>query len=230
MENLTLSVRDLAKYIDHTLLRPDAILEDYKKLCVEAIENKFFSVCIPPSMVTFCSKILSETGVKVCTVIGFPFGNSLNSTKTFEAKMAIEQGADELDMVLNIASLKNKETSLVADDISSVVAAASGRTVKVILETCYLTDDEKVEACKLSVRAGAKFVKTSTGFGPNGATKEDVILMLKTVLNKAEVKASGGIRNTQQALDFINLGVTRLGTSQGVAIVNQLQKPNSTSY
>jgi deoxyribose-phosphate aldolase len=195
------------------------VLADYERLCSEAIEYSFFSVCLPPHMVSAAAKILKTTSVKVCTVIGFPLGYNFSTTKTFETKTAVDHGAQEIDMVINVSALKNREANLVSDDIRSVVQAASGRTVKVILETCYLTDEEKTLACELSLKAGAQFVKTSTGFGPKGATEADVKLMAQAVAGKLGVKASGGIRDTATAQKMIAAGATRLGTSNGIAIV-----------
>ena len=219
MTDLTQGGRRLAKYIDHTLLRPEATAKDIESLCSEAIEHQFFSVCVPPHFVNLSAKLLKKTGVKVCTVIGFPLGFSVPSVKTFEAKMAIEHGADELDMVINVSALKSGDHATVVDDIRSVVRAASGSVVKVILETCYLTDDEKRLACELSLKHGASFVKTSTGFGSAGATEADVALMVRVVAGKIGVKASGGIRDFATAQTMISLGATRIGTNHGVKIV-----------
>jgi deoxyribose-phosphate aldolase len=216
---ITHSGRDLARFIDHTLLKPDAALADFTRLCEEALEHEFYSVCVPPYAVTPCAKLLKRSSVKVCTVIGFPFGNSVGATKTFEANTAIDHGATELDIVLNISALKSGENGIVLDDIRSVVRAARGQIVKVILETCYLTNEEKKTACQLALQGGAQFVKTSTGFGPKGATEEDVALMYELVKGKMSVKASGGIRDYQTAQRMLALGATRLGTSNGVTII-----------
>jgi len=228
MTDLTQGGRELAKYIDHTLLKPEATAKDIERLCAEAIEHQFFSVCVAPYFVSLSAKLLKKSGVNVCTVIGFPLGYSVPSVKTFEAKMAIEHGADELDMVINVAALKSGDQSTVVDDIRSVVRAASGRVVKIILETCYLTDDEKRLACELSLKHGASFVKTSTGFGPNGATEADVALMVRAVEGKIGVKASGGIRDFAAAQMMVSLGATRIGTSNGVKIVSGQNSADST--
>jgi deoxyribose-phosphate aldolase len=237
LSKLTHSGPELAKYIDHTLLKPDATLKDFEAHCFEAATYNFYSVCIPPSIVSLAKKILKNSPVKICTVIGFPLGNNVPATKTFEAKMAIEQGADELDMVINISALKSGDLATVQDDIRSVVRAASGRPVKVILETCYLTDEEKTAACAISLASGASFVKTSTGFGKGGATEHDVSLMFRAVGGKIGVKASGGIRDAETAKKLIALGATRLGTSQSAAIVSAagesgaaVTKPSNETY
>lgn len=221
MSDLTLSAKgsSLAKYIDHTLLKPDAVAEAYKRLFQEAIEYQFFSVCIPPSFVSLAKRNLTSSGVKICTVVGFPHGLNNTATKVFETKQAIDQGAEEIDMVLNISSLKSGERNVVLDDIASVVRAANGRTVKVILETALLTLEEKILGCQISDTAGAHFVKTSTGFASGGATIEDVQLMRRTVPSRMQVKASGGIRDAATAIAMIEAGATRLGTSNGIAIV-----------
>lgn len=219
MSDLTQSSRNLARYIDHTLLKPDATSEEFKNLCREAIDYQFFSVCVPPYYVPLAKKCVGQSGVKVCTVIGFPHGMNTASTKAFESRLAIDQGADELDMVINVSALKNKEFKIVEDDIASVVRTANGKIVKVILETALLTDEEKISACKISEVAGANFVKTSTGFASGGATHADVTLMRANVAPKVQVKASGGIRDYKTALEMIIAGATRLGTSQSIAIV-----------
>lgn len=224
LSDITHSSKYLARLIDHTLLKPEASTSDFGRLCEEAIAHEFYSVCVPPHMVTLCAKLLKKSNVKVCTVIGFPFGYSIPSAKTFEAKSALDHGADELDMVLNISALKSDDTSTVLDDIRSVVRAARGRPVKTILETCYLTDEEKRTACELALKGGAHFVKTSTGFGPGGATEQDVALMVNAVKGKIGVKASGGIRDRQTAVRMIGLGATRLGTSHGIAIIGDETK------
>jgi deoxyribose-phosphate aldolase len=223
----TNKITNIAQYIDHTLLKPDALSEDFERHCLEAIQNKFYSVCVPPAYVSFCKRILKASTVKVCTVIGFPFGYNTTAEKTFATKMAVDQGADELDMVIAISALKSGDQALVLDDIRSVVHAASGRVVKVILETCLLTNAEKTLGCELAQKAGAHFVKTSTGFSTGGATESDVELMVGAVAHKLSVKASGGIRDYLTAAQFIRLGATRLGTSHGVTIVTGENK-NST--
>lgn len=210
---------ELAKLIDHTLLKPDATPEAIARLCREAVEHGFASVCVNPANVARAATHLRDTPVKVCTVIGFPLGATTPLVKAFEVRDAVANGADELDMVLNVGALKAGDHGLVARDIRSVVEAAGGRLVKVILETGLLTDEEKVAACRLAVEAGASFVKTSTGFGPGGATVEDVRLMRATVGPDLGVKASGGIRDRAAAERMVEAGATRLGTSSGVAIV-----------
>lgn len=226
MENETLN-RDIAEYIDHTLLKPDASFSDIQKLVAEAIEYKFFSVCVNPCYVATCAELLKETSVKVCTVIGFPLGATSTAVKAFETKKAIDDGADEIDMVINIGALKSKKFLLVEDDISEVVKSANDKVVKVIIETALLTDEEIVKASQLSEEAGAHFVKTSTGFNGPGATLEGVKLMGSAITNKMRIKASGGIRDYETAMKFIAAGASRLGTSSGVSIVNH-QKGTSS--
>lgn len=208
------------KYIDHTLLKPESTQEQIAKLVSEAKEYDFASVCVNPTWVSYCANELSGTDVKVCTVIGFPLGATTSATKAFEAKEAIENGASEVDMVINIGLLKSGQYQVVEDDIRAVVEASGDKLVKVIIEACLLTNEEKVKACELSVSAGADLVKTSTGFSIHGATVEDVALMRKTVGDKVGVKAAGGARSLADAEAFIAAGATRIGTSAGVAIVN----------
>ncbi len=209
-----------ANLVDHTLLRADARKEEITKLAEEAKEFSFASVCVNPTWVSYASELLKESTVKVCTVIGFPLGANTPEVKAFETKNAIENGADEVDMVINIAALKDNNNELVERDIRAVVEAAKGKAlVKVIIETCLLTDEEKVRACELSVKAGADFVKTSTGFSTGGATVEDVALMRKTVGANVGVKASGGVRNLKDLENVVSVGATRIGTSSGVKIV-----------
>lgn len=214
------SKQNISRLIDHTLLKPEATKEQIKKLCLEALEHHFFSVCINPYNVSYARQLLAGSDVSVCTVIGFPLGANSTETKVFETKQAITDGAHEIDMVINIGALKNKEWDLVQNDIHSVVQAAGKKIVKVIFETCLLTDEEKIKACELSSVAGAHFVKTSTGFSTGGATLEDVKLMKKNILPHMEVKASGGVRDLAAANEFIKAGATRLGTSSGIAILN----------
>ncbi len=208
-----------SKYIDHTLLKATATYDEILKLCNEAKQYDFASVCVNPANVTFAHQLLEDTGVKVCTVIGFPLGANTPAVKAFEVTDAITNGADEVDMVINVGMAKAHNWDAVYEDIKAVVDAANGVLVKVIIETCYLTDEEKVEVCKLAVKAGADFVKTSTGFGTGGATKEDVALMHKAVDGKAEVKASGGIRDKAAFEEMIAAGATRVGCSAGVKIM-----------
>ncbi|MDI6869738.1 MAG: deoxyribose-phosphate aldolase [Bacillota bacterium] len=210
---------ELARLIDHTLLKPEATPEAVARLCAEAVEYGFASACVNPVNVARAASLLRGTPVKVCTVIGFPLGATASLVKAVEVRNAVADGADELDMVLNVGALKAGDHALVARDIRAVVEAAGGRVVKVILETALLTDEEKVEACLLTKEAGAAFVKTSTGFGPGGATVEDVALMRRTVGPEFGVKASGGIRDRATAERMVAAGATRLGTSSGVAIV-----------
>ncbi|MGG3771623.1 deoxyribose-phosphate aldolase [Heyndrickxia faecalis] len=212
---------NLAAYIDHTLLKPEATEKDILKLTAEAAQYHFASVCIHPYWVKLAARELAGTGVKVCTVIGFPLGATTAETKAFETKKAIGDGADEIDMVINIGALKSGDTEAVEADIRAVVEAAQGKLVKVIIETCLLTNEEKELACRLSVKAGAHFVKTSTGFSTGGATIEDVKLMRQTVGDKAGVKASGGIHTKAEAEAMIEAGATRIGASSGVKIVSE---------
>jgi deoxyribose-phosphate aldolase len=212
----------IAKTIDHTLLKPDATLAQIQTLIEEAKANHFFSVCINPFYVANCAELLKGTGVQVCTVIGFPLGASATAVKAFETAHAIRDGADEIDMVINIGALKSEKYLLVEDDIREVVKAAAGKVVKVIIETSLLSKEEKIMACKLSEKAGAHFVKTSTGFNGGGATIEDVALMRESVSANMKVKASGGIRDLESAKKMLAAGASRLGTSAGVSIVKGL--------
>lgn len=210
----------LASLIDHTLLKPDATREEIEQLCREAAQFCFASVCVNPNWVALCRERLRGSGVKVCTVIGFPLGAHLPDTKAYETRRAIEQGAEEVDMVLNIGALKSRDYALVEQDIHGVVQAAGKDTVvKVILETALLTRDEKIMGCTLAKAAGADYVKTSTGFGGGGATVEDVQLMRETVGPEMGVKASGGVRTKEDAEKMVAAGATRLGASAGVKIV-----------
>ncbi|MEH6988993.1 deoxyribose-phosphate aldolase [Cytobacillus firmus] len=214
---------NVAKMIDHTLLKADATKDQIEKICAEAKEYNFASVCVNPTWVKLSSDLLNGTEVKVCTVIGFPLGASTPETKAFETKNAIENGATEVDMVINIGALKGGDNDLVERDIRAVVDAAKGKALtKVIIETCLLTEEEKIRACELSVKAGADFVKTSTGFSTGGATAEDIALMRKTVGPDLGVKASGGVRSAEDAQKMIEAGATRIGASSGAAIVNGL--------
>ncbi|MGM7682090.1 deoxyribose-phosphate aldolase [Cytobacillus sp. Hm23] len=216
--------------IDHTLLKPETRREDIEKLVNEAKEYKFASVCVNPTWVKLSAEMLNETPeVKVCTVIGFPLGATTPEVKAFETNNAIGNGATEVDMVINIGALKSGNDELVEKDIKAVVEAAKGKALtKVIIETCLLTEEEKVRACELSVRAGADFVKTSTGFSTGGATVEDIALMRKTVGPNIGVKASGGVRNLQDADAMTEAGATRIGTSSGVKLVKG--EESTTSY
>ena len=209
----------LNKYIDHTLLKPDASQEQIETLIEEAKKYDFASVCVNPTWVSFAAQALKATDVKVCTVIGFPLGANTPELKAFETNDAIQNGANEVDTVINIGALKSRNFDLVERDIRAVVEAAKGTLVKVIIETGLLTDDEKVRACQLAQKAGADVVKTSTGFSTGGATVEDIALMRKTVGPDMGVKASGGARSYEDALAFIKAGATRIGASSGVAIM-----------
>lgn len=220
---------NLAKYIDHTILKPDAQKEQVIKLCDEAKEYGFASVCVNEYYTKLVNEQLAGTDVMTCTVIGFPLGANDSEVKAFETARAVKMGADEIDMVINVGALKDKDYGYVRDDIHAVVEAAGGKTVKVILETCLLTKEEIAKACELSVEAGAHFVKTSTGFSTGGATAQDVALMKKTVGDKAKVKASGGVRDYETAMKMIEAGAERIGASAGIAIVNN-EKAKDTGY
>ncbi len=207
-------------YIDHTLLKPTAIPSDIEKLCQEAKDYKFQAVCVNGCFTKFAKEQLKNSQVKLAVVVGFPLGAMSTESKVFEAKDSVANGADEIDMVINLGWLKSGKLELVEREISEIKKAIGNKVLKVIIETCYLTQDEKIKACELAVKAGADFVKTSTGFGEGGATLEDVKLMKKVVGNKAKIKASGGIKNRATALKYISLGVSRIGTSSGIAIAS----------
>lgn len=213
----------LNKFIDHTILKPETTQEQVEKILSEAKEYDFASVCVNPTWVSLAAESLKDTDVKVCTVIGFPLGANTSAVKAFETEDAIANGADEIDMVINIGALKAGNDALVLDDIKAVVDASGDKLVKVIIEACLLTDDEKVRACQLSKEAGADYVKTSTGFSTGGATVADVALMRKTVGPDMGVKASGGARSYEDAIAFIEAGASRIGASSGVAIMNGAQ-------
>ena len=209
----------LNKYIDHTILKATASGADVQKLCEEAIEHEFYSVCVNGCYVADAKHLLQGTDVKIAAVVGFPLGAMTTAAKVFEAKEAVENGASEIDMVINVAKLKDGEFEYVENEIRQIKEAIGDNVLKVIIETCYLTDEEKVKACELSLAAKADFVKTSTGFGTDGATYEDVKLMKSVVGDNAKVKASGGVRDKETAQKYINLGAERLGTSSGIDIV-----------
>ena len=209
----------LNKYIDHTILKATASSADVQKLCEEAIEHEFYSVCVNGCYVADAKHLLQGTNVKVAAVVGFPLGAMTTASKVFEAKEAIENGASEIDMVINIAKLKDGEFDYVENEIRLIKEAIGDNVLKVIIETCYLTDEEKIKACELSLVAKADFVKTSTGFGTDGATYEDVKLMKSVVGDNAKVKASGGVRDKETAQKYVDLGAERLGTSSGIEIV-----------
>ena len=211
----------IASMIDHTLLKADATQEQIGKLCEEAKKYHFASVCVNPGYVSLASKLLRGSGVKVCTVIGFPLGATTATIKVIEARDAIANGADEIDMVINVGALKSGNDKLVFEDIKSVREATIGKVLKVIIEAASLTDEEKVRACELAKRAKADFVKTSTGFGPGGATVKDIMLMRKVVGSEMGVKASGGIKNAESAEEMIKAGATRLGTSASISIIKE---------
>ena len=211
------------KYIDHTLLKPDCTDEQIEKLCLEAKEYDFASVCVNPGYIKKCYELLKDTNVKVCTVVGFPLGATTTKSKVSETLEAIENGATEIDMVINIGALKDKKYDYVYEEIKYIKECCKGRLLKVIIETCLLTDEEKVRVCKLAVEAGADFVKTSTGFSTGGATYEDVKLMADTVKGKCLVKASGGIRDTASFLKMIEAGASRIGASAGIQIIEGLK-------
>lgn len=219
---MQISREQLAQTIDHTLLKPDAVLEDIMRLCSEAREYGFKAVCVQPCYVAACVGALEDSPVAVATVIGFPHGANCSGTKAYEARLALAQGAREIDMVINIGAIKSGDSQRACRDIRAVVDEARkvpGTLVKVIIETALLNREEKVLACQMAVKAGADYVKTSTGFSGGGATLEDVSLMAQTVEGKAKIKASGGIRTREQALAYLAAGASRLGTSSGIAII-----------
>lgn len=211
---------EMSGYIDHTLLKPEATRADILRLCSEAVRHRFYSVCINPSHVLTAAGELQNTGIKVCAVVGFPLGATTTAVKAFEAAEAVDHGADEIDMVIHIGALKSGDRDYVTNDIAAVVRAAKGMPVKVIIETGLLTEEEKVQACRLAEQAGAAYVKTATGFGPGGASIADIQLMRETVGSKVGIKASGGVRSAETARMMIEAGATRIGTSSGPLLVN----------
>ena len=211
--------KTIASMIDHTLLKPEATPAQIEKLCAEAAEYHFASVCVNPVYIPLAARLLKDTGVKVCCVVGFPLGAIAPEQKAAEAASGAAMGAEELDMVIHVGAAKAGDWALVQRDIEGVVKAAAGHTVKVIIETCLLTDEEKVKACEAAKAAGAHFVKTSTGFSTGGATTHDIALMRKTVGPEMGVKASGGIRDYETAMAMIEAGANRIGASAGIAIV-----------
>jgi deoxyribose-phosphate aldolase len=215
--------RDIAHYIDHTLLKPDASQDQIAQLCYEARKYGFAAVCVNPTHVKLCAQLLKDSPVKVCTVVGFPLGATPPEVKAYEAQQAIMDGAQEVDMVINVGALKSRDYELVERDIATVarVAHNHGAICKVIIEAALLTDEEKVKACALAKAAGADYVKTSTGFGPGGATVEDVLLMRRTVGPEVGIKAAGGIRSFEDAKSMISAGATRIGASAGIKIVQE---------
>ena len=222
MSHADLSQDLLAKFIDHTLLKPEASKADIEKLCREALQHKFYSVCVNGSRVIQARSLVEDSGVKVAAVVGFPLGAMDADAKRYETEIAIDMGAEEIDLVLNIGRLKEGDSKYVLRELRDVVEAADERPVKVIIESCLLTREEKILACELVVESGAHFIKTSTGFSTGGATIDDVKLLREHVGAKFGVKASGGIRDTKTALAMIEAGATRLGTSAGIAIVTGL--------
>ncbi|MDO5764322.1 MAG: deoxyribose-phosphate aldolase [Elusimicrobiales bacterium] len=208
-----------AKLIDHTILKPVASKEDVRRICDEAKQHGFFSVCINPYWVAYAKELLQGTDVKVCTVIGFPLGANTTAVKEYETRDALKNGADEIDMVINLGALKNGDYDTVLSDISAVRKACEGHILKVIIETSQLTEEEKVKTCELAAKAGADFVKTSTGFTGGGATAADVALMRKSVPANMQVKASGGVRSREDFDAMVAAGATRIGASSGVKII-----------
>ena len=225
MNQMEMTAIKMAQYVDHTLLKADAQHSDFDKLCDEAKQFQFKAVCVNSCRVAYVAKKLEESGVEVCSVVGFPLGAMETGAKAFEASRAIEEGATEIDMVINVGALKSGDLKTVEDDIHALRKAAKGSTVlKVIIETCLLTEEEKTLACEISKKVGADFVKSSTGFSTGGATIEDIALMRKVVGPNIGVKASGGIKDFETAIAMINAGANRLGTSSGVAIVEGIPK------
>ncbi len=215
----------IAAYIDHTLLKQDAAAPQIDRLCAEAAQYHFASVCVNPWYVPRCVKNLQGTGVKVCTVVGFPLGATTTESKVFETLQAVRSGAEEIDMVMNVCAMKSGNTRAIEQEIQALAAAVEGHAIlKVILETCLLTEEEKILACQIAKRAGADYVKTSTGFSTGGATVADVALMRRTVGPEMGVKAAGGIRDYATAKAMLDAGATRIGASAGIAIVQQEQE------
>ena len=223
-----MELSEILSKVDHTLLSPSATWADIKQICDDGIKYKTASVCIPASYVKEAAEYV-KGGVKICTVIGFPNGYSTTAAKCFEASDAVMNGADEIDMVINIGALKDKKYDLVLDEIRAVKAACHGKLLKVIIETCLLTEEEKIKMCEIVSESGADFIKTSTGFSTGGATKEDVALMAKHIAPHLEIKAAGGISSIKDAEDFIALGASRLGTSRIVKIIKNMPQ-ESGSY
>ncbi len=220
----TYNKNDIAAVIDHTILKAEARAEDVTRLCKEALLHGFAAVCVNPFYVKQVAEELKNSNIKTCSVVGFPLGANTSAMKAQETQEAVKQGAQEIDMVINIGAVKAGLNNLVEEDIQAVVQASGNAIVKVIIETCYLTQEQKILACQLSLSAGADFVKTSTGFGTGGALVEDVALMRKTVGDKAQVKASGGIRTFQDIVSMLEAGADRIGASSGVAIMTEMEK------
>ena len=215
-----MNTAEILKHVDHTLLKPIATWEDIQKICDESIEYNTASICIPSC---YISRINEKYGdkVNICTVVGFPLGYSTTEAKVLEAKQAIENGANEIDMVINLGHVKDKKYDLIEEEIREIKKACGSKILKVIIETCFLTEEEKINMCKVVTNAGADFIKTSTGFGTGGATREDIELFVKHVGPNVKIKAAGGVRDLATAEDFINLGVSRLGTSSIIKIINK---------
>ena len=212
-------MQNINQLIDHTILKPDATIDDIRRLCIEAKEYNFYSVCVNSAYVNVAYNFLLHSNVKVCSVVGFPLGATIKEAKAYESKFAIDSGADEIDMVMNIGLLKSNKIDLFERDIKKVRETCHAAVLKVIIETCLLTDKEKILACQIAKEYGGDFVKTSTGFSTGGATEHDIELMRKTVGDKMGVKASGGIKTYEEAIKMINAGANRLGTSSGIAII-----------
>lgn len=220
-QKVPLSGPEIARFIDQSLLMPQATELDIVKLCKTAIKYNFYSVCVNPYFVPLCNAILKGHETKVTTVVGFPFGMTLKDAKIYEAKQAVFYGADEIDIVMNIGAAKSGNWDYVGEEILEITSATKSAVHKVIIETCYLTEEEKIAATKIASLFGAKFIKTSTGYGTKGATIKDVKLIKKIVGDRAEIKAAGGIRTLSQVLQFIKAGATRIGTSSGVDIMKE---------
>jgi deoxyribose-phosphate aldolase len=216
-------MKNINKYIDHTILKPNTCSTDVEKICQEAIKYEFASACIPPSFVGITSELLSESNVEVCTVIGFPLGYSSTQAKMKESEIALEQGCKELDMVINLTHLFDKKYSLIEKEISQLaeLAHSDNALLKVIIETCLLSDQQKIDCCKIVSNAGADYIKTSTGFSTGGAAVEDVILFKGNIGERIKIKASGGIKTAEFAMELIKAGASRIGTSSGVRIVEE---------
>lgn len=215
---------EINKYIDHTNLKATATKKDIEKLCNEAVENKLETVCVNPYYVSYAKELLKDSNVMVCTVVGFPLGMNTTRTKEYEAIIAVEDGADEIDMVINIGALKDKNYDYIKHEIEDIRNAIDGKTLKVIIETCYLTEEEIIKMTEICNETFVNFIKTSTGFGAKGAQIEDVELINKYKNELLEIKASGGIKDYHQAINFIKAGATRIGTSSGVEIVNHKEE------
>ncbi len=224
MSKISWSIERVAKTIDHTMLHAHAKEDDILKLCREAIEYKFAAVCVNPIYVPLAYEILRNTGIKVCTVVGFPLGSTFKEIKVEEARRAVEEGATEIDMVINLPMLKSEKYDYVEDEIREIKQAVGENILKVIIECCYLTDEEKIIAAKIAERAGADYIKTSTGFGFSGAKIEDVKLLRSVLSPSIKIKAAGGIRTGEQAISFLEAGADRLGTSSGTQIIEDLKR------